>query len=405
MKARFLTLIVFAFVAVSISAQTSQGSRSQEVRHVQPMRWVCPEVEKYQSLLYSLRNDDYKVYANNIKDKIELFSDPEQPTDKYLVTQAVFNIENPLFSPDNLFNHISTWIRAKKKDWANNLIIDVKEQKITSTTSVHVASHATFLDVFKVSVSPILVIQLLEDNRLIVAFSANSYKINAYDSHNKLVRSLNDKIYRVFPFVQNSSYKNTYAKAYVATYLYFWNFISDLRYELNTHFVQDSKKLNQWYYEHLSDSLRAKYGEPTKVIADQTTTPDINKELRFYENAQKFIFMGKTIDFKDIISCEIVDDPKFIPGRTTSYGLGFSIFGIGIGGADSYTIPDKTIHNYVVNVKIDNMGTPLIYIATGQNEQKANEIAAVFEYILRHQQGNKAVRNRNSGSVGKRTKR
>ena len=110
-------------------------------------------------------------------------------------------------------------------------------------------------------------------------------------------------------------------------------------------------------------------------------------------------------DFKDIISCEIVDDPKFIPGRTTSYGLGFSLFGIGIGGADSYTIPDKTIHNYVVNVKIDNMGTPLIYIATGQSEQKANEIAAVFEYILRHQQGNKAVRNRNSGSVGKRTKR
>ena len=82
---------------------------------------------------------------------------------------------------------------------------------------------------------------------------------------------------------------------------------------------------------------------------------------------------------------EIVDDPKFIPGRTTTYGLGFSIFGIGIGGADSYTTPDKTIHSYVVNVKIDNMSTPLIYIATGQDEQKANEIAAVFEYILRHQ--------------------
>jgi hypothetical protein len=100
--------------------------------------------------------------------------------------------------------------------------------------------------------------------------------------------------------------------------------------------------------------------------------------------------MGKTIDFKDIMSCEIVDDPKFIPGRTTSYGLGFSIFGIGIGGADSYTTPDKTIHSYVVNVKIDNMSTPLIYIATGQNEQKANEIAAVFEYIMRHQDGSKS---------------
>jgi hypothetical protein len=34
------------------------------------------------------------------------------------------------------------------------------------------------------------------------------------------------------------------------------------------------------------------------------------------------------------------------------------------------------------------MSTPLIYIATGQNEQKANEIAAVFEYIMRHHSGN-----------------
>ena len=405
MKARFLTFFVFAFVVVSLCAQTSQAGRYQEVKHVPPMRWVCPEVEKYQNLLYSFRNDDYKVYANNIKEKIELFSNPEQPTDKYLVTQTILTIENPLFSPENLFNHISAWIKTKKKDWAKNLMIDVKEQRINSTATVHVASHATFLDVFKVSVSPILVIQLLEDNQLLVSFSTKSYKNDVYDSHNKLVRSFNDKISGVFPFVQNSSYKITYAKAYVATYLYFWNFISDLRNELNTHFAQDLKKLNQWYYEHSSDSLRAKYGEPTKVIADQTTMPDINKELRFYENAQKFIFMGKTIDFKDIISCEIVDDPKFIPGRTTSYGLGFSIFGIGIGGADSYTIPDKTIHNYVVNVKIDNMGTPLIYIATGQNEQKANEIAAVFEYILRHQQGSKTVGNKKTGTVGKRTKR
>ena len=162
--------------------------------------------------------------------------------------------------------------------------------------------------------------------------------------------------------------------------------------------------LNQLHYQYSQDSLKVKYGEPTKVFADQAVTPNIHKELRFYEDAKKIVFMGKTIDFKDIISCEIVDDPKFIPGRTTSYGLGFSIFGIGIGGADTYTTPDKTINSYVVNVKIDNMSTLLIYIATGQNEQKANEIATVLEYIMRHQDSSKSSTTKNSRTATKRRK-
>lgn len=56
-------------------------------------------------------------------------------------------------------------------------------------------------------------------------------------------------------------------------------------------------------------------------------------------------------------------------------------------------------------IEIDNMGTPLIYIATGQNEQMANEIAAVFEYIMRHQQSNKTARSQKSKVVTKRTRR
>ena len=162
--------------------------------------------------------------------------------------------------------------------------------------------------------------------------------------------------------------------------------------------------LSQLHYQYAQDSLKTMYGEPTKIIADQTSMPDVHKELRFYEGAKKFVFMNKTIDFKDIMSCEIVDDPKFIPGRTTSYGLGISLFGIGIGGSDSYTTPDKTIHSYVVNVKIDNMSAPLIYIATGQNEQKANEIAAVFEYILRHQDRPKTSAKQKTRTVTRRRK-
>ena len=366
---------------------------------------ACPEIEKYQHLLISLKNDDYKIYATNVKDKIELLSNPEQPTDKYLVTQAILTIENPLFKTENLLNHISAWIKSQKKDWAKSMKIDVAEKSLASTATIHVASHSTFIDMFKVSVSPILVIKLIEDDKLIISFSTNSYKNGVYDSHNKLTRTYNDKISEVFPFVPKSSYKITYAKAYIGTYLYFWNFISDLHNDLNATFTKDPIMLNQLHYQYSQDSLKAKYGEPTKVIADQTSTPDINKELHFYETAQKFVFMGKTIDFQDIMSCEVVDDPQYIPGRSTTLGAGLCIFGFGLGGAETVRTPDKTIHNYVVNVKIDNMGTPLIRIGTGQNEYKATEIASTFEYILRHQQKDKTTKTQKSKIVTKRTKR
>lgn len=401
-----MVMMVMTYFPLSMSAQPSKNISYEKVRYAQSMKWICPEIEKYQDLLYSQRNDDFKTYANNIKYRIDLYSNPQQPTDKYLVTQAVFTIENPLFDTENLLKHISSWIKGAKKEWAKNLEMDLKEKAVSSFASIHVASHAAFIETFKVFVTPTLVIQLNnEGNKLLVSFRTNTYENGVYNDKNKRMRTIKDKISEVYPFAEKSSHKITYAKAYVGTYLYFWNFISDLRNELNTNFTKDAKMLNQLSYEYSVDSLRAKYGEPTKVIAEQTTQPNIHKELRFYESAQKFVFMGKTIDFEDIMSCVVVDDPKFIPGRTTTYGLGFSIFGIGIGGADTYTTPNKTIHSYVVNVKIDNMGTPLIYIATGQNKQMANEIAAVFEYILRHQQSKKNAGSPKSKVVTKRRRR
>lgn len=373
--------------------QTAAGSTAgisyEQTVKAPAMKWSCPDIEKYQELLLSLKNDDYKIYASNVKEKIELYTDPKAPKDKYLVTQAVFAIENPLFKTENLLNHISAWIRSKHKDWAKNMKTDVADKSIVSTAKVQVASHGSFIDLYKVYVEPSLAIRIIEGNRLLVSFITDSYSNAVYDSNGRFCRSYNDRISGVFPFVPKSSYKNTYAKAYVGTYLYFWRFIGELQADLNANFCKDSALLCQMQYQHSQDSLKAMYGEPTKVFAEQAAMPDIHKELRFYEKAQKVVFMGKTIAFRDIMSCQILDDPQFVPGRTTSYGIGFSLFGIGIGGTDSYTTPGKTIHSYVVNVKIDSMSCPLIYLATGQDNKKANEIAAVFEYIIRHQESPK----------------
>lgn len=392
MKIRVITILAMAFYHAALFAQMSIRGDYEKVLYSPAMKWICPEIEKYQDLFYSLRNEDYKIYANNVKEKIELFSDPKSPNDKFIVTQTQFTIENPVYNTQNLLNHIATWVK-KYKGWGNTPSVDIVNKKITSTSAkIIVASNSSFLSVNKVSISPTLTILLVDENKLIISFVEDYFLNDEYSGRdNRYSGTLNAKISEVYPFVQKSSYKNSYAKAYVGTYLFFWNFISDLRKELNTNFSRDNKMLAQLHYEYSNDSLRTRYGEPTKVIADQLAAPDVNRELRFYENAQKLVFMGKTIDFKDIISCEIIDDPQFIPGRTVTAGGGIFIFGFGLGGAETSRTPDKTIHNYVVDIEIDNLATPFIRIATGQNEVKAREISSAFEYIMRHQQSPKVT--------------
>ena len=329
----------------------------------------------------------------------------ESPSEKYQVTQVILNIENPLFETENLLSHISTWIRSKYKDLGKNIKTDKEKGFLVSTASINIANHSRFMHLNKVYISPTLIIQMAENNKLAVSFSNLIYKNNEYIGSDRKPTTYTAKVSEVYPFKSKGEYKITYAKAYVSTYQYYWNFITDLCEELNTNFTKDPKLLAKLQYEYSKDSLRIKYGEPTKVIADQASTPDVNKELHFYESAQKLVFMGKTIDFRDIISCEIVDDPQYIPGRSTTLGAGICIFGFGLGGAETVRTPDKTIHNYVVNVKIDNLGTPLIRIGTGQNEYKATEISSAFEYILRHQTNNNGTGGQKIKNITRKARR
>ena len=404
MRKLFSVMMAIAFCGIC-DAQSTAGSNYDKARFAPAMKWKCPEIEKYQTLLSSLQNEDYKIYADNVKEKIELVTFKESPSDKFQVTQAILNIENPLFETDNLLNHISTWIKSKYKDWGKNIKIVKEEGSLVSSASINIANHSRFMHLNKVYITPSLIIQQAENDKLLITFMNLIYKNSEYIGSDNKPSTYTAKVSEVYPFSSKGGYKITYAKAYVGTYRYFWTFIADLYNELNANFTKDPKMLTKLHYEYSKDSLRAKYGEPTKVIADQTSSPDINKELHFYETAQKFVFMGKTIDFEDIMSCEVVDDPQYIPGRSTTLGAGLCIFGFGLGGAETVRTPDKTIHNYVVNVKIDNMGTPLIRIGTGQNEYKATEIASTFEYILRHQHEDKTTRTQKSKVVSKRTKR
>lgn len=404
MKKTFVTILVMVFYAISLFAQSTMDVNYDKAIFAPAMRWTCPEIEKYQTLLNSLRNEDYKIYADNVKGKIGLMTYKDSPSDKFQVTQAILNIDNPLFETENLLSHISSWIKSKYKDWGKNVKINKEDGSLVSSASINIANHSRFMHLNKVYISPSLIIQQVEKDKLLITFMNLIYKNSEYIGSDNKPTTYTAKVSDVYPFSSKGGYKITYAKAYVSTYQYFWGFIADLCSELNANFTKDPIMLTKLHYEYSKDSLISKYGQPNKVITGLSNTLDINNEMYIFEQSGKVVFMGKTIDFKDIMSCEIVDDPTFIPGRSTTTGAGLFFFGIGLGGAETTRTADKTIHNYVVDIKIDNLSTPFIRISTGQSEYKATEIASVIEYILRHQQSNnKAGSQKNK--VTMRTKR
>lgn len=403
--ALLFTVTVFAQGFRISKMESGESFSYEQIRLNPPMKWSCPEVEKYQGILASLRSDDYKAYADKVKSEFELYTDPSEPSHKYIVTQGILTIDNPAFEIENLLDHLTTWVKSYKGISIKKIEVDAVNKRVMASLYIPICSHSSFMAYNKVGNYSTLALELIEKNKFLVHLMTDTFHNEEYGSDNKLRKTMNPQISEVYPFEVKSAYKITYAKAYVGTYNFYWSFISTLRADLNKNFVRDDKLISQLHYAYQKDSLMAKYGEPTKVIAEKINTPDVNNEIHFYEQAQKIIIMGTTINFKDIMSCEIVDDPKFIPGRSTTSGLGFSIFGIGIGGTETTRTADKTIHNYVVNIKIDSMKTPLVRIATGQNEDKAEEIASTVEYILRHQQSNNGTKSQKSTTVTRRTRR
>lgn len=64
MRYRILLLLAMVFIWTGIKAQ---GYTFERVRTGSAMNWTCPEIAKYQGLLTSLKDDDYKVYASHVR--------------------------------------------------------------------------------------------------------------------------------------------------------------------------------------------------------------------------------------------------------------------------------------------------------------------------------------------------
>lgn len=330
-----------------VGAQTTAGMTYEGVRNAPVMQWVCPEIEDSLNLIYSVRNKDYKIYAENLKEKFGLYKGPNS-TENSIVAHAVIKIENSLFDPNHLLEYISNYIKRYNK-WGQNVKVDQLNKEITSDASfINVANHTRYIRDNSVSISPKLFLKILNEQNIEIYLSVDKYKNDERGSDGNLSKTIYANVSDVYPFDPKSAYKNTYSKAYVGTYNYVWDFIYNLRNDLNKNFTKDEKLLTDLHYRYSRDSLAAIYGEPTQVFTGFSKTPDVNKEIYFYQKTKKVLITGMIFDFKDIVTCEMDDDSRFIPGSTTTYGSGITIFGIEMGGTTTTSTPDVTIHNYLV---------------------------------------------------------
>lgn len=352
------------------------------------MRWSSPYLDENITRLSSLADDDTRTYAKNIKENISLMTSPQDANLKFISVSQTLEISNPYYDKSNLLNHIYQWILNGHKEWKNSITLDLDAGCIECTSVVfkNIANYVGFFEDSKVSAKSNVVFQLIDSSHLQIIVATPYFVLETYSTgsssgtRNRLLMSKTSLITDVYPWKEKSQKAKAYALAYVNTYKTFYNFISKCLADLNDHFSEDKAYVKKLRYENSTDSLKSIYGEPTNIL--ELGNMDINKEIRIYEQAEKVLLMGKTLSFKDIKKCTIEDDPTIIPGKKTTVGGGVGIFFVALGGSETYTNPDKTIHNYTVNIESNSFSCPLMRIVTGRNQSLAKQIEAYMQLII-----------------------
>lgn len=123
MKQYFLSALLLAAANMGAVAQNfkdegriipliKSGEYSPQTFGASQMRWTCPEIEQVLEQLGSMKNDDFKVYANKVKNEFKLY-ESNQSGSKFVVAQAIFQIEQPRFLEGNLIDHIDLGLKGR----------------------------------------------------------------------------------------------------------------------------------------------------------------------------------------------------------------------------------------------------------------------------------------------------
>ncbi len=126
------------------------------------------------------------------------------------------------------------------------------------------------------------------------------------------------------------------------------------------------------------------------------------KSKKWYKRPYAILIMGNLYDYKDFLSCELVDNKSIIVGKTYSKSRISTADGIMSGinmmagkpdwasaistSADRVVTtvkePDKIKHNFIIYLNTNKIEEPLIKLYLGSNEGKARETLALINAII-----------------------
>lgn len=154
-------------------------------------------------------------------------------------------------------------------------------------------------------------------------------------------------------------------------------------------------------YNAEKEKLIGKYGEPDKTIVLEEL--NLSKEIIAFGKTNRIWLLGRDLPMEDIISCNYDDNPRVIKGdvsyetktrmgnmakRAIVGGILTGGIGAVVGGATAKkdTImkqeDDEIIHDYTINININNLSEPIIRIPLGTDVEKANEVLGLMNVII-----------------------
>lgn len=155
------------------------------------------------------------------------------------------------------------------------------------------------------------------------------------------------------------------------------------------------------------DNLYSKYGEPTLQIGIKNT--DLQNCFIHFPKTETILICNKPILYKDIISCEVIDNSETITttiGTNTSESknkngnaIGRAIIGGvvagGVGAIIGGTTGKKEIttqvntttktdvkHDFTINIVVSDLSSPLIKYDCGSDREKMEMISALLYAII-----------------------
>ena len=80
------------------------------------MQWNCPAVEKYLGVIDSLldKTSDLKECAVRLKDMFGLYNSTSKPGERYIASQAIIQIDNPVYDTGNLLSQFPLGLTRKR---------------------------------------------------------------------------------------------------------------------------------------------------------------------------------------------------------------------------------------------------------------------------------------------------